>query len=57
MRIPGNRLPLLKRDDLDDYGKSVYDELAKLGGNPAPLRLYSPKLAKTHGRSASLPQV
>jgi len=42
----GNRLPLLKRDNLDDYGKSVYDELAKLGGNPAPLRLYSPKLAK-----------
>ncbi len=41
-----NRLPLLKRDDLDDYGKSVYDELATLGGNPAPLRLYSPKLAK-----------
>ena len=42
----GNRLPLLKRDDLDDYGKSVYDELAALGGNPAPIRLYSPKLAK-----------
>ncbi|MGD0962502.1 MAG: hypothetical protein ABSA57_01220 [Candidatus Acidiferrales bacterium] len=42
----GNRLPLLKREDLDDYGKSVYDELAKLGGNPAPLRLYSPQLAK-----------
>lgn len=42
----GNRLPLLKRDDLDDYGKSVYDELSTLGGNPAPLRLYSPKLAK-----------
>jgi len=42
----GNRLPLLKRDDLDDYGKSVYDELATLGGNPAPIRLYSPKLAK-----------
>jgi 4-carboxymuconolactone decarboxylase len=42
----GNRLPLLKRDDLDDYGKSVYDELAALGGNPAPIRIYSPKLAK-----------
>jgi 4-carboxymuconolactone decarboxylase len=42
----GNRLPLLKRDDLDDYGKSVYDELSALGGNPAPIRLYSPKLAK-----------
>jgi len=42
----GNRLPLLKRDDLDDYGKSVYDELATLGGNPAPIRIYSPKLAK-----------
>jgi 4-carboxymuconolactone decarboxylase len=41
-----NRLPQLKRDDLDDYGKSVYDELATLGGSPAPLRLYSPKLAK-----------
>jgi 4-carboxymuconolactone decarboxylase len=41
-----DRLPLLKRDDLDDYGKSVYDELSVLGGNPAPLRLYSPKLAK-----------
>jgi 4-carboxymuconolactone decarboxylase len=42
----GNRLPLLKREDLDDYGKAVYDEMAALGGNPAPLRLYSPKLAK-----------
>jgi 4-carboxymuconolactone decarboxylase len=41
-----DRLPLLKRNDLDDYGKSVYDELSVLGGNPAPLRLYSPKLAK-----------
>src|ERR1700690_1194900 len=47
------RLPLPKRDDMDDYGKKVFDELTdpdygeRTGlGTPAGIRLYSPKLAK-----------
>lgn len=44
-----NRLPLVKRDDLDDLGKKLYDEanstsLAGLQG-PGGLRLWSPRLA------------
>jgi 4-carboxymuconolactone decarboxylase len=49
----GFRLPLPKRDDLDDYGNKVYDKLAspgrrKLAGlrGPSGIRLYSPKLAE-----------
>lgn len=49
----GFRLPLPKREDLDAYGKSVYDHLtdpasrlvAGLRG-PAGIRLHSPKLAE-----------
>jgi 4-carboxymuconolactone decarboxylase len=47
------RLPLPKRDDMDDYGKKVFDELTdpdhgeRTGlGTPAGIRLYSPQLAK-----------
>jgi len=46
----GFRLPLPKRDDLDDIGKKHYDLAAKPGGQsivglrgPAGIRLYSPK--------------
>ncbi|MGD0962501.1 MAG: hypothetical protein ABSA57_01215 [Candidatus Acidiferrales bacterium] len=48
-----NRLPLPKREDMDDYGKKVFDEWAtglQLASiNRAPLRLYSPKLAEPMG--------
>lgn len=50
----GYRLPLPKREDLDDYGKKVFDRLAdpdrrKLAGlrGPSGIRLHSPKLAET----------
>ena len=50
-----NRLPLPKREDLDDSGKKAYDEWAgglKLASiNRAPLRLYSPKLAGPLGEA------
>ena len=49
----GYRLPLPKREDLDDYGKSVYDRLGspgrrKLAGlrGPSGIRMHSPKLAE-----------
>lgn len=47
------RLPLPKKQDLDDYGKKVYDELADPGRRslvglqgPAGIRLHSPRIAK-----------
>ena len=47
------RLPLPKRDDMDDYGRKVFDELTDSEHSehtglrtPAGIRLYSPKLAK-----------
>jgi 4-carboxymuconolactone decarboxylase len=43
-----NRLPMPKREDLDDAGKKVYDELLgpkRLVGTHPSVRLYSPKLA------------
>jgi 4-carboxymuconolactone decarboxylase len=50
-----NRLPLPKRDDMDDYGKKVYDELMqtpKLPGDPVyPVRLYSPRFAGPEGEA------
>jgi len=50
-----NRLPLPKRDDMDDYGKKVYDELTQtpvLPGDPVyPVRLYSPKFAEAEGEA------
>ena len=49
----GFRLPPPKREDLDDYGKSVYDRLGspgrrKLAGlrGPSGIRMHSPKLAE-----------
>jgi 4-carboxymuconolactone decarboxylase len=48
-----NRLPLIKRENLDERGKQVYDEsvadprsLAGLQG-PAGIHLYSPRLAES----------
>src|ERR1700691_2434515 len=47
------RLPLPKRDELDDYGKKVYDRLADPGRKslvglqgPAGIRLASPRVAE-----------
>ena len=49
----GSRLPLLKREDIDDYGKKVYDQMFGPGGRllaglrgPSGIRLYSPKVAE-----------
>jgi 4-carboxymuconolactone decarboxylase len=42
-----NRLPLPKREDMDDYGKKVYDKLSKGPGYTPPLRFYSPRLAES----------
>ena len=49
----GLRLPLPKRDDMDDYGKKVYDKIVGPGGRtlvglrgPSGIRLHSPKLAE-----------
>ena len=40
-----NRLPLPKREDMDDYGKAVFDELTHKPELPS-VRLYDPKVAK-----------
>jgi 4-carboxymuconolactone decarboxylase len=47
------RLPLPKRDDLDDYGKRVYDTMVDPGrrslvglNGPAGIRMYDPKVAE-----------
>ena len=40
-----NRLPLPKREDMDDYGKAVFDELTHKPEVPS-VRLYDPKVAK-----------
>ncbi|MPZ56585.1 MAG: hypothetical protein GEU91_08835 [Rhizobiales bacterium] len=53
----GFRLPLPKREDLDEVGKKYYDRAVKPGGHsivglrgPAGIRLYSPKsLAHSQG--------
>ncbi len=49
----GFRLPLLKKEDLDDYGKKVYEQMFGPGGRtlvgargPSGIRLYSPKVAE-----------
>jgi len=49
----GFRLPLVKREDLDDYGKKVYDQMFGPTGNtlagmrgPSGIRMYSPKVAE-----------
>jgi 4-carboxymuconolactone decarboxylase len=47
-----SRLPIVKRDDLDEEGKRIYDELAGGPGKtvtatgPAAISLYSPKAAE-----------
>jgi 4-carboxymuconolactone decarboxylase len=43
-----NRMPLPKREDMDDFGKAVFDEVSPKLGMPfeVPQRLYDPKLAK-----------
>ena len=47
-----NRLPRVKREDLDEYGKKVYDEVAGQEGRslgvegPTGIRLYSPAVAE-----------
>ena len=40
-----NRLPLPRREDMDDYGKAVFDELTHKPELPS-VRLYDPKVAK-----------
>ncbi len=48
-----NRLPLPKREDMDDFGKQVFDQITKQQRLPstadAGVRLYDPKLAKYLG--------
>jgi 4-carboxymuconolactone decarboxylase len=50
----GFRLPLLKREDLDDAGKRAYDHAVAPGKSivglrgPAGIRLYSTRTAKAH---------
>src|SRR5665213_1062049 len=47
-----SRLPVVKRDDLDEDGKRIYDQLAGGPGKtaiptgPAAISLYSPKVAE-----------
>ena len=50
----GFRLPLLKREDLDEYGKKVLDKILGPGSRlqvglrgPSGIRLYSPRVAET----------
>jgi len=46
----GNRLPAIKRDELDDAGKKLFDARGTLDGfGPAPIRLYSDALAEHMG--------
>jgi 4-carboxymuconolactone decarboxylase len=42
-----NRLPVPKREDLNDDGKKIFDAMTL--GQAASVRLYSPKLAQTLG--------
>jgi 4-carboxymuconolactone decarboxylase len=41
----GNRLPPIKREDLDEAGKKVYDNSEAGEFGPRPIRLYSPPVA------------
>jgi 4-carboxymuconolactone decarboxylase len=46
----GNRLPAIKRDDLDDAGKKLFDERPGTDFfGPAAIRLYSPAVADHMG--------
>jgi 4-carboxymuconolactone decarboxylase len=43
----GNRLPAIKRDELDDAGKKLFDARGTLDAfGPAPIRLYSDAVAE-----------
>jgi 4-carboxymuconolactone decarboxylase len=49
----GNRLPLVKREELDENGKKLYDLRAQGPGSgygPGGIRLYSPTVADNLGR-------
>jgi len=53
----GCRLPLPKREELDDFGKQIYDRLADPKGGtlrglkgPGGIQLHSPELSR-HSRS------
>ena len=46
----GNRLPAIKRDELDDAGKKLFDARGNLDAfGPAPIRLYSDAVAEHMG--------
>ena len=47
----GNRLPAIKRDDLDEAGKKMFDARGPSADffGPAPIRLYSPQVAEHMG--------
>ncbi len=45
MPIRGNRLPLPKREDVDDDGKKIFDDMTGKSQHPLP-RLYDPPLAE-----------
>ena len=46
----GNRLPAIKRDDLDDAGKKLFDaRLPADSFGPGAIRLYSPQVADHMG--------
>ncbi len=46
----GNRLPAIKRDELDDAGKKLFDARGTLDAyGPSPIRLYSDALAEHMG--------
>ncbi len=57
----GNRLPLVKRDDLDEAGKQYYDSLLaqnaarsrgeSIGAGPQGIRLYSPRVGELMNRA------
>ena len=50
-----SRLPLLEREDLDDFGKKVYDsfqeERGRAPSGPTRIRLYSPRVAEAYNRA------
>ena len=48
-----NRFPAIKRADLDDYGKKIFDENAApgrttLAGGPVALRMFVPQIGRAH---------
>ena len=54
------RLPLPKKEDLDDYGKRVFDTMVDPGrrslvglNGPAGIRMYDPKVAEMMNNAAA----